>query len=520
MLSIRRLLCTVTAVGLALLASPLMAQAPPSAVSESSSQTAEGTEPDPAGISTFGQRGIWRTWAAEPYDWADIVLGASLEYSYANDFLTDGDKNQRMSTRFSLAGSPISGLEINAGFSLVTNKNTAYVPDQVQSVGDPFLGVRYGHRLTDWLALGGGVQAVFPSGNEFSELSADGISTRIVFAFDLTPVPELLIGLNVGYHFDNSSRIFSHELNDAQRFAAGVNPYDQVLMSLGLAYQLGPVAPFLEYASTPAIGDNAPGFADNPSWITIGLRAWPLGLHNLHLMVAADIGLTGVSDGPVAAARTPRWNLLLAAGFNFGALPPPKVEVREVVVEKRVEVPVPTKVEVEKKGPTGHIEGSVVDAKTKKPLGGVRVTVSGKGAGIFLTDPERGTFATCPSAPGPAKLDVSLEGYREESVPVLVKDAPQTPVTVELTRATGMTFGTLRGTVRSASGKPLPALVAIPARNVRTRAAKGTGKFEHKLQTGVFDVLISMPRYVTQRRKIKLRPGDLVILNVELAPKK
>ena len=41
-----------------------------------------------------------------------------------------------------------------------------------------------------------------------------------------------------------------------------------------------------------------------------------------------------------------------------------------------------------------------------------------------------------------------------------------------------------------------------------------------RLATGVFDVIVTMPGYVTQRRKVKLKTGDIVILNVELYPKK
>ncbi len=499
---------------------------PPVALAQETVATADAPmadepEADPAGPGAFGQRGLWRTWAAEPYDFGAVVAGISSEYAYSTGLLTNGDKNQRLANRLVLAGVPVTGLELALGLSLVVNNNPDFEPDQVQTLGDPSLSLRYGHPVTDWLAIGGGVQAVFPSGRDFSELSADGISTRVLIAMDFTPLPALLVTLNAGYHFDNSSRIFDYPLNAAQQFGAGINPHDQALVGLGLAYQVGPVAPFVEYGAAVAIGSGAPGFADCPGWLTIGLRAWPLGLHNLHLTVGADIGLTGVSGVPEGKARIPRWNLLLAAGFNFGELPPPEVRIQEKIkiVEKRVEVPTP--VEVAKPQVLGRIVGRVVDAKTDQPLGNAVVSVTGKGAGRFVTDPEQGRFRTCLSEPGPAKLTVSLPGYREETQAVLIGDQPETPVTVSLTASTGKTYGTLKGSVRSAAGKPLPALISIPARKLRKRAKKRSGGFKlEQLETGTFDVLISMPRYVTQRRKIKLRPGDIVILNVELDPKR
>jgi 5-hydroxyisourate hydrolase-like protein (transthyretin family) len=476
--------------------------------------TAGPREPatDPAGPTVFGQRGLYRSWAPLPYEPGEVVIGSTLEFFKASDYLKDGDENQRLLTRSSLAWVPFSGFEINAGFYLASNYNTAYVPDQAQFVGDPFLGVRYGHALTDQLSLGGGVQIQIPTGEKFSQLSTDGISTRVMTTFAFQPVPAAMITLNLGYHFDNTARIFDENLNAAQIFSAGVNPHDQLLVRLGAAWQFGPVAPFLEYGGAIAMGTGAPGFTDTPNWITIGLRAWPLSHHTLHVVAALDIGLTGIHP-PAGKGRTPPYNVILALGFNFGQIPdpPPLVITKEVEKIKEVKVQVPPP-------PQSRIVGTVVDAQTGKPLGGARVEIDGKEAATFVTEPERGAFTTCPADPGPVKMTVSVEGYRQKTTAVLSTGKPTVPVTIKLARIKGKTFGTLKGTVRSATGKALRARIVIPTRRVKTRAKKG--KFKFRVKTGVFDVLLTMPGYVTQRRKIKLKTGDIVILNVELYPKK
>jgi hypothetical protein len=468
---------------------------------------------DPAGPTVFGHRGLYRSWAPVPYESGDVVIGSALEYFNASDYLTGGDENQRLLTRFSLVWVPFSGFEVNAGFSMASNYNTAYVPDQSQYVGDPFLGVSYGHALSDQLSLGGGLQVMIPTGQKFSQLSTDGISTRILTSFAFQPVSAALITINLGYHFDNSARIFDEPLNAAQIFAAGVNPHDQVLVRLGAAWQFGPVAPFLEYGGAIAMGDGAPGFGDSPNWITLGLRAWPLSHHTLHVVAAADVGLAGIHP-PAGKGRIPPYNVVLALGFNFGQIPepPPRVVTKEVEKIKEVKVAVPPP-------PQSRIVGTVVDAQTGKPLGGARVKVAGKEEATFVTEPERGQFTTCPADPGPVKVTVSMEGYKQETTAVLSTGKPTVPVTIKLARARGKTFGTLKGTIRSATGQPLRALISIPARRKKIRSKK-KGKFELRLATGVFDVLISKPGYVTQRRKIKLKTGDIVILNVELYPKK
>jgi len=497
----------------------------PADVSTERRVVAEHREPpppalDPAGPTTFGQRGLYRSWAAQPYSEHSIVIGASVEYFKIGDFLVDGDDNQRLLSRLTLSGVPVEGLELNLGFSLTTNQNAAFDPTETQSVGDPFLSVRYGIALTDWFALGAGIQALFPTGQEFSQMSTEGISTRILFNFDFIPIPEALVTLNVGYHFDNTSRIFNYTINAAQLYSAGVNPHDQVLLMVGFAWQFGPVAPFLEYGMAHAIGADNMGFADSPNWLTIGLRAWPLGDHAFHLLAGVDIGLTGM-DPPAGKARIPPYNVILGAGYDFGATAPPAVLVREVVRVEKVEVPLgtsETKVTLAKTG--SRIVGQVLDAQTDKPIGSARVVMGGEEPAIFLSDPEQGRFFTCPTVPGPVKISVHREGYREESQVVLVSDKPKTPVTIKLHPTTGATFGTLKGSVRSISGVPLRALISVPARKVKLRAQRADGKFDQKLATGSFDVLISMPGYVTQRRRVKLSAGDVVILNVELYRKK
>ena len=479
---------------------------------------------DPAGPSLLGPWGLQHVWAAVPSASRTLLLGASLGYFYAPDFLVEGDTQQRLAGRLTLSGVPVEGLELYAGLGVVSSQNDAFSPGASLTVGDPFLGVRYGHQVLDWLGLGLSVQALFPTGGSgFTTLSTEGLSTRILAAFDLRPLPELLVALNVGYHFDNTRFIFDHELGEAQRFAAGVNPHDQVLAALGAAYTLGPVAPFLELVMTPAVGGGAPAFEDSPMWLTLGLRAWPFQRHDLHLVLSADVGILGV-DAPAGKARIPPYDLHLGVAWDFG-VEQTRVEVREVtrVVVREVPVPVPAG---EGEGAAvpcaapgaGRVRGLVLDAATGEPLGGARVAVGTREVTTFLSDPEQGAFATCPVAPGPLKIRVVREGYKEESQVVLVTEAPETPVTFRLQVATGQSFGTLRGTVRSMAGTPLQALVTIPARGKKLRADRGTGKFEVQLGTGTFDVLVSMPGFVTQRRKVSLETGDVVILNLELDP--
>ena len=229
--------CHLLICGCILIGSTALAQEPAAGVSEAA-ETAGKTDAgdlDPTGPSVYGQTGLFRTWSALPNNSGAVTVGSSVQFFKSSDFLVDGDENQRLLTRFTFATVPVDGLEINAGFSLVANHNPVFAPVQTQSVGDPFLGVRYGYAMGDKLALGGGVQIEIPTGQQFSQLSVDGISTKILLNADFRPVPEALLALNLGYHFDNSRSIFDYALNEAQRFSAGINPHDQLLISFGFA---------------------------------------------------------------------------------------------------------------------------------------------------------------------------------------------------------------------------------------------------------------------------------------------
>jgi hypothetical protein len=445
-------------------------------------------------------------------------LGASLEYFKARDFLVAGDSHERLRSRLSVAVRPLAGLEVNAGVLLSSNRNRSFAPPDSLTVGDPWLGVRYGYPLLKWFSAGLWIQSVFPAGSGMTELAVDGICTRILFLFDFHPLPELRLHLNLGYHFDNSKRIFDYPLTAAQKFAAGVNPHDQFMIRLGGAWHFGPVAPFLEFSLDPAVGAGRLAFSDNPAQLTLGVRGWPFSDHRLHLLAAVDIGVMGTGPSGPEGVSTPPYNVVLGVAYAFGA-EAPRIEVREVVRTSRVTTPAEACVGPEVAIP-GRMSGQVLDARTGKPVGGARVTVGGRLPSVLLSDPETGRFITCPSAAGPLKITVFKEGFAEQSQVVLVTGQPETPATFRLEAAAGDARATLKGTVRSLAGSPLMALVAIPSKNLKIRAEKGSGAFSQTLPAGTYDVLVSMPGYVTQRRKVTLAAGDVVILNIELEPQK
>lgn len=476
----------------------------------SGSPTDAETGHDPMGPSLTGMRGLYRTWSAETYEAGTVVLGTSIEFFSLSDFLGPGDSNSHARVNIALAGTPIQGLELSAGVALVLNENTLFNPTTSFSLGDPFIGIRYGRTLTDWFALGGGIQLIVPSGAGVGGLSFDGTSFRVALNTDFRPIHDFLVSLHIGFHFDQSSKIFDYRLNEAQFFSAGINPNHQVEVGLGLSYQIADiVAPYVEYFAEIGLGAGV-GFGQQPQRVGLGARFWPLAERTLNLHLGAEIGVGGSDPGPLKP-RVPLYNIVFGVAWDFGQVRggTGTDSVREVVKVERVEVPVGSS--------TGRIDGQVVDGLTGKPVKDARIVI-GDDAYIAMSDRKQGNFKTPELRPGPTKLQVSADGYLPNLLVVLVKKGEAVKFVAKLQPATGRTVGTLKGTVRSVKGKPLAAKITIPTRKVSAEADVA-GNFSVTIETGLVDVLITHKGFLTQRHKLRMRPGEEVILNIELFPR-
>ena len=79
-------------------------------------------------------------------------------------------------------------------------------------------------------------------------------------------------------------------------------------------------------------------------------------------------------------------------------------------------------------------------------------------------------------------------------------------------------MGEIRGSLKdSRSGKPVAqGQIFIPLLNKKIRPDK-QGKFSAKVRAGRYQILISAKKYVTQKKEIEIRAGDVVILNLDMS---
>ena len=94
-------------------------------------------------------------------------------------------------------------------------------------------------------------------------------------------------------------------------------------------------------------------------------------------------------------------------------------------------------------------------------------------------------------------------------------DGPATAM-VRLVRKTSVTPGTIRGNIRALVGRnPRRARILVPEVDRIVNVGR-SGEFSIELEPGEYSLVVSAKRFRTQTKKIRLREGSTVILNVEL----
>ncbi len=472
----------------------------------------------PTASSADGATGLWRVRTPTTLPAGYLMLGLAAEFNRERGLIPGRGAIGRYVGRLHLSGVPVRGLQIYGGFSVVATESELSTHGQTLTAGNPYLGLRYGRQLNPRWAFGAGFVVQVPSGLDGGLLAFAGTSLDISATVAFRPVSRFRLALELGYRRDNTSEIFPAPLTPFQAYSASVQPSDLLRMQLGASYRVQRVEPFLELGLELPILDGATA-GTWPSWLTLGVRGWPLKNRRFYLQAGVDIGLTGVGEasGPLIPNR--RYNVFLMAGWVLGGGPVRVVKVQKVKVLVRAPCP---KLPSAPKVAGGVIQGRVIDVITGKPIRGARVTLApGTPRRMtLLTRSPTGDFSSCRVKPGPIKLRVAKAGFRPMERVILIKDGQRAPVKIVLERAKGQSYGVVKGVVHGLRGKALAAAVTIPTRGMRTTASKKTGHFHFKLLTGTFDVLISRKGYITQRHKIHLLPGEEVILDVELYAKK
>jgi hypothetical protein len=505
----------------------------------------ESTEIWTGDIGVNGMRGAHRVDSGFPIRAGDLILMLGTEYSTANDLFATGDTNQRNSQYITAVWSPFTSFALSVRQSIVSNRNTAFTPTTTQNLGDPRIALKYAVPL-DKLGVGAVVAVTLPTSAHGNGLSPnayilDGYGAASYLATDF-----LSVSANVGYRLDKSNKIFKRDILAVQRFTAGISQENAILGGLGIEtnFKLGDMmvlGPFAEFSAAVA--------KDGPMRATLGAKFSPFGMDNVELAVGADYAVAGVPKPPATAtsaaskmAGIPPWEVFGAVAAHLG--PKPKTTPTtagpqlcttdaeckdgQVCVDgfcgKIKEVIKEVVKEVEKPAPAFTIEGGVFDQTSGEPVGNAVVAFSGVAGSALAVDYKTGTFKSwaIPCGEGLIKVSVAAPGYRpyEETIPK-GKVGEAKSLTLKIQNAGEAAMGEIKGVLKdAANGNPIKnGQIFIPILSQKIKSDV-EGKFSAQLKAGRYQVLISGPKYITQKKEVEIRAGDVVIFNVDMTSKK
>ena len=184
-----------------------------------------------------------------------------------------------------------------------------------------------------------------------------------------------------------------------------------------------------------------------PQSLGLGLKV--TAIKDLTLMLAVDLGL--IRSVGLGVPATPPWNFLVGASFNIDPFQRGETKIVETVRER------PLEKKVAEAPKTGKVEGTVVDAETKKPIPGVIVAMVGAGLPPVASDAPSGKFLTHELPAGPVKLHASRDGYKEIEQELKVESGKNSKI--ELVLQSEIKKGTFELTV-TGTKKPINSTVA------------------------------------------------------------
>jgi hypothetical protein len=493
-----------------------------------------------AGSSERGTRGVNRVEAAVPMPDGTWVLTASGRFSHNSSLLADGDTDTFSGASFVLAWQPIELLALTASWNVVSNKNDMADPRTTQSLGDPTLGIKLTHVFGQRLGVGLNSVLTLPTSAGGSGLAPKAfiLDSRALVSY--SPQQWLSLSANAGYRLDNTKKIFGNrEISSAQRYTAGIAEKGQMVAGIGadtffLFGEKAAAGPFAEVTGMFASG------AKSELLASLGGRLQPAGKNVVDITVGADIRVSGKPPQtlPTLPGLAPwmifaRLSVYLGHGADEGSgvivqtkntcsddddcgkgqqcLDHVCTVTREVVREVTREV---AKAEA-----TFVIDGAVFDQTSGEVVSSAIITLSGYEQSPLAVDYKTGKFRSFPIPVGEGlmKVSVSAPNYRaaDQTIPRGSGDSVQT-VVFKIQSLGEQALGQMKGSLKDGrSGKPLKGDIFIPALSKRIQADKD-GNFEAELKAGRYQVLISAPKYVTQKKEIEIRAGEVVILNLDM----
>jgi outer membrane protein OmpA-like peptidoglycan-associated protein len=353
------------------------------------------------------------------------------------------DSTDHIGGRLTLSMQVLKWLEPYLATSAFANSNAANRPALLQVLGDSTLGAKAHGSLGKIFNVGGAFELWLVNGTGSVGLDGGGTGAKFrgLATADLRgaakPIP-LRFSTNLTYVLDNSGKVVEDveksrgtSITRIERFGLGINRVDHFDIGIGaeaFAAQ-DKVRPFVEY--NIAIPVNRQDYLCRPrnpsrdqclatqqvapSSLTLGGRFFPW-KRGFNLLLALDIGVSGVSSFIEEVKPEAPWMLYLGAGWAFDTQDRPPV-IKERVVEK----PIATRAAGRK------IRGFVHEENKTEGIPGAIVSWDNRPELTSLVTFPDGHFTTHELDEGSYVFGIKADGYKPGQCTTTVVRAAQAP---------------------------------------------------------------------------------------------
>ncbi|MDB4937945.1 MAG: outer membrane protein [Labilithrix sp.] len=338
------------------------------------------------------------------------------------------DSSDHIGGRLTLSMQVTKWLEPYLATSAFANSNAANRPALLQVLGDSTLGAKVHGGLGKIFNVGGALELWLVNGTGSVGLDGGGTGAKFrgLATADLRgaakPIP-LRFSTNLTYVLDNSGKVVEDvertrgtSITRIERFGLGINRVDHFDIGIGVEAFAAQekVRPFVEYnVAIPVNRQNYLCRPSNPSGdkclaneqvapssITLGGRFFPW-KRGFNLLLALDIGVSGVSTFIEEVKPEAPWMLYLGAGWAFDTQDRPPV-IKERIVEKPVAVKMPGR----------KIRGFVHEENKTEGIAGAVVTWDNRPELTSLVTFPDGHFTTHELEEGSYVFGIKADGYK------------------------------------------------------------------------------------------------------------
>lgn len=448
------------------------------------------------------QPGLYRVGFPEA---TDPALAVTAGYGFTEPLTEDDSAHHRLSSRLAGAIAPLSWLNVAAMFDARYDKHSndygavldvALAARAFAAVSD----VRLGLELRPWLP-----GAEDPS-TAFRALSLD---SRLLFGVDLGTVR---VATTAGYRLDRTaaSGEDAARLSFSDRIALGVSDFDALLVGAGVGVPLGRTELLIEASGDILVGSGAPSVTESPLRATGGVRHHLSKRFAVELLVSASLSARpDVAPGSSLVPIEPRVSVLAGIRYRLTSAEPRASAPAEPVTPVEVAQPIPPT----PAKPTETTFELVVLDDQGQPLGGAKLALTVAGTTRELASDAAGRYADEHAPLGPGEVSVAAEGFEPLRRQFVLEAG--VPLKVELKLTALPPQSQLRGVIRSFGGQGLSARVRVEPLGVEV-TTNADGAFQVDVPPGDYEVAIQADGYDTQKRRVRVDPKGVVILNADL----